>query len=193
MNVASQAIFVAVSFLFMMWFLYAVNFTIMAFTFWGMGLFLAASLFFVKETIPTQSPPYQGGEKEGIRSVFKEIRIFTSPPKTFLFSLLIVGLMALSVIGIYFEANRYIAEIYFARANYVSAIRFWQYDERYFQGLSQSIFLQYAPNIGLVYKETVTARSNEITFDANGEPIPVIDRVDYGLFYTQRFLQSGVN
>ncbi len=128
-----QAIFVAVSFLFIMWFIYAVNFTIMALAFWGMGLCLAVS---------TKSNIGAGASKE--------LRIFTSPPKTFLFSLLIVGLMVGITFGIYFELNRYIAEIYFTKAlstssgqaDYVSAIKLWQYDERYFQGLSQSIFLQ---------------------------------------------------
>ena len=47
MNVASQSIFVAVIFMFTMWFLYVANFTVLAFTFWGIGLFLAASLFFI--------------------------------------------------------------------------------------------------------------------------------------------------
>ncbi|MCX6813329.1 MAG: tetratricopeptide repeat protein [Candidatus Azambacteria bacterium] len=141
MNVASQAIFVAVSFLFIMWFLYVANFTVMAFTFWGMGLFLAAS--FLK---PTPTLPYQGGsqldfspDKGRLGGVF---RLFTSPPKTFLFSLLIVGLMVGVIIGIYFEANRYIAEIYFSKKDYASAIQFWQYDEQYFQSLSQAIFFQ---------------------------------------------------
>ena len=143
MNVASQAIFVAVTFLFIMWFLYAINFTVLAFVFWGIGLFLAASLFFILES--NQS-----------FGVFKEIKIFTSPPRTFLFSLLIVGLMVISLIGIYFEANRYIAEIYFGKAitasirndndatinNISRAIDFWPYDERYFQGLSQAVFFK---------------------------------------------------
>ena len=139
MNVASQAIFVAVSFLFIMWFLYVADFTIMAFTFWGMGLFLAASLFFMKET---EFPLVRNSVSNISKSMFKEIRIFTSPPKTFLFSLLIVGLMVGAAAGIYFEANRYIAEIYFSKADYASAIQFWQYDERYFQSLSQAIFFQ---------------------------------------------------
>jgi tetratricopeptide (TPR) repeat protein len=146
MNVASQAIFVAVTFLFIMWFLYAINFTILAFVFWGIGLFLAASLFFILES----------NQNLG---VFKEIKIFTSPPRTFLFSLLIVGLMVVSLIGIYFEANRYVAEIYFGKAvtlstssgqadndatinNVSRAINFWPYDERYFQGLSQAVFIK---------------------------------------------------
>ena len=153
-NVASQAIFVAVSFLFIMWFLYVVNFTVMAFAFWGMGLFLAASLFFIKEIKETEFPLVRNSVSN--ISMFKEIRIFTSPPKTFLFSLLIVGLMVGAVVGIYFEANRYIAEIYFSKAitasakndndatinNISRAIQFWQYDERYFQSLSQAIFFQ---------------------------------------------------
>ena len=122
----SRTIFVGVLLLFMMWFLYVANFTNMAFAFWGIGLFLAGTF------------------------VGKELKIFTSPPKTFLFSLVIVGLMTLSVAGVYFEINRYISEIYYSKAvstnsgqaDYVSAIKFWPYDERYFQGLSQSIFLQ---------------------------------------------------
>ncbi len=166
MNVASQAIFVAICYLFIMWFLYVANFTTMVFAFWGMGLFLAASLFSMKEEKkPTPTLPYQGGgknppdkgEERGLySSAFKELRIFTSPPKTFLFSLLIVGLMVSVVIGIYFEVNRYIAEIYFSKAfaasakndnsatinNISRAIQFWQYDERYFQSLSQTIFFQ---------------------------------------------------
>lgn len=155
MNVASQAIFVGVCFLFVMWFLYVVNFTAMALTFWGMGLFLATSLFFIMEN-PTQSSSYQGEEKGGVNSVFREYQIFNSPPKTFLFSLLIVGLMVGAVAGIYFEGNRYIAEIYFGKAveaaaqnksdetisDISKAINFWQYDERYFQGLSQALFSQ---------------------------------------------------
>ncbi len=144
MNVASQAIFVAVSFLFIMWFLYVANFTIMAFTFWGMGLFLAASMF------------------------FKEIRIFTSPPKTFLFSLLIVGLMVSVVVGIYFETNRYIAEIYFSKSDYASAIQFWQYDERYFQSLSQTIFFQLNDLLAKkdLPQETLRAQFQNITTNA---------------------------
>jgi len=151
---STQAIFVAVSFLFIMWFLYVANFTVMAFAFWGMGLFLAASLFFIKEIKETEFPLVRNSVSN--ISMFKEIRIFTSPPKTFLFSLLIVGLMVGAVVGIYFEANRYIAEIYFSKAitasakndndatinNISRAIQFWQYDERYFQSLSQAIFFQ---------------------------------------------------
>jgi len=121
-------LFVAVIFMFAMWFLYNASFTVMAFTFWGMGLFLAASSILE----------------------FGSIRIFTSPPKTFIFSLLIVGFMVASVIGIYFEINRYVAEIYFSKAlktssgqaDYASAIQLWPYDERYFEGLSQAVFFQ---------------------------------------------------
>lgn len=181
MNVASQAIFVGVSFLFIMWFLYVVNFTTVALTFWGMGLFLAASLFFIMEN-PTQSPPYQGGEKEGVNSVFREYQIFNSPPKTFLFSLLIVGLMVGAVSGIYFEANRYIAEVNFGKAikasaqnknaetisNISKSISFWQYDERYFQGLSQAVFFQL--NALLARKdlpqETLREQFQKITTDS---------------------------
>ncbi|MBU2081990.1 tetratricopeptide repeat protein [Patescibacteria group bacterium] len=127
MSVASQTTFIGVCFLFVMWFLYATNFTLMAFAFWGIGLFAAASFFFTKEENKVSG---------------SEIKIFTSPPKTFLFSLLFVGLMALSIMGLYFEANRYAAEISYSKGDYVSAVNFWQYDERYFQGLSQSIFIQ---------------------------------------------------
>jgi len=115
---------------------------------------LAASLFFIKEIKETEFPLVRNSVSN--ISMFKEIRIFTSPPKTFLFSLLIVGLMVGAVVGIYFEANRYIAEIYFSKAitasakndndatinNISRAIQFWQYDERYFQSLSQAIFFQ---------------------------------------------------
>lgn len=144
---ASMAIFVAVSFLFIMWFLYVVNFTVMAFTFWGMGLFLAMNRSGLTqiEADKRGSGNYQRESANNpykSASMFREIRIFTSPPKTFLFSLLIVGLMVGAVIGIYFEANRYIAEIYFSKSDLVSAIKFWQYDERYFQSLSQAIFFQ---------------------------------------------------
>jgi len=190
MNVASQAIFVAVSFLFIMWFLYVANFTIMAFTFWGMGLFLAASLFFIKEsrasliseTIPS---PRQGGANSSvseIHSAFKEIRIFTSPAKTFLFSFLIVGLMVGIIIGIYFETNRYIAEVYFSKAvsasakndnnatinNISRAIQFWQYDERYFQSLSQAIFFQLNDLLAKkdLPQETLKAQFQNITTNA---------------------------
>ena len=143
-GVASQTIFIGVCFLFAMWFLYAVNFTLMVFAFWGIGLFLAASFFFEREPTPTlpyqgggETPPLTRGGREGL-----ELKIFTSPPKTFLFSLLFVGLMALAVMGFYFETNRYIAEINFSKNDYASAVKFWRYDERYFQGLSQSIFLK---------------------------------------------------
>ncbi len=144
MNVASQAIFVAVIFLFIMWFLYVGNFTNLALAFWGMGLFLTASLFFIME-LPGQT-----------RSIFREFRIFTSPPKTFLFSLLIVGLMVGAIVGIYFEVNHYIAEIYFSKAvasssvsnnsetikNISRAIEFWPYDEKLFQSLAQATFFE---------------------------------------------------
>ncbi|MBI2635251.1 MAG: hypothetical protein HYW79_01775 [Parcubacteria group bacterium] len=148
MNVASQSIFAAVIFLFIMWFLYVGNFTNLAFAFWGIGLFLAASLFFIKE------------EKENVgnsvSNIFREIRIFTSPPKIFLFSLLIVGLMVGTVAGIYFEVNRYVAEIYFSKAVAASsagnnaktisdisrAIEFWPYDEKLFQSLAQATFFE---------------------------------------------------
>lgn len=141
---ASQAIFVGVCFLFIMWFLYVANFTNMAFVFWGMGLFLAASLF------------------------FREIRIFTSPPKTFLFSFLIVGLMVGAIAGIYFEANRYIAEIYFSKSDFVSAIKFWQYDERYFQSLSQATFSQLNDLLARkdLPQETLRAQFQNITTNA---------------------------
>lgn len=156
LNVTSQSIFVAVCFLFSMWFLYTANFTVMAFAFWGAGLFLAASLLFAKE------------QSENGRGVFKEFRIFTSPPKTFLFSLLIVGLMVLSVVGIYFESNRYIAEAYFSKTDYASAIKFWQYDERYFQNLSQSVFLKLSDLLAKkdLPQETVKTEFQNITTNA---------------------------
>ena len=195
MNVASQAIFVAVSFLFIMWFLYVANFTVMAFAFWGMGLFLAASLFFIQEqdkpTPNSPNPPHPSLIREGLDSspdkgrlggVYREIRIFTSPPKTFLFSLLIVGLMVGVVVGIYFETNRYIAEIYFSKAiaasakndndatinNISRAIQFWQYDERYFQSLSQAIFFQLNDLLAKkdLPQETLRAQFQNITTDA---------------------------
>ncbi|MDP3003945.1 MAG: hypothetical protein Q8N43_00320, partial [Candidatus Azambacteria bacterium] len=184
MNVASQAIFVAVSFLFIMWFLYVANFTVMAFTFWGMGLFLAASLFFIMESgglsiSEIKNSPISEIKKGG---VFKEIRIFTSPPKTFLFSLLIVGLMVGVIVGIYFETNRYIAEIYLSKAfaasakndndatinNISRAIQFWQYDERYFQSLSQAIFFQLNDLLAKkdLPQETLKAQFQNITTNA---------------------------
>ncbi|MEK7198225.1 MAG: hypothetical protein AAB648_02050, partial [Patescibacteria group bacterium] len=148
MNVASQAIFVGITYLFIMWFLYGVNFTIMAFAFWGIGLFLAASLFFIKET--------NVGSSVSNKSVFKEFLIFTSPQKTFLFSLLIVGIMVSMAVGVYFEVNRYVAEVYFGASvvasgggdneatlsNLLKATEFWKYDERYFQNLAQATFFQ---------------------------------------------------
>ena len=150
MNVASQSVFIGVSFLFLMWFLYVANFTTMAITFWGIGLFLAASLLFMTESGFTKS-----GNLDFVNP-FKEIRIFNSPPKTFLFSLLIVGLMVGAAIGIYFEANRYIAEVYFGKAvaeaakgnnagtisRISQAIDLWPYDERYFQSMAQAVFFE---------------------------------------------------
>lgn len=147
----SQLIFVAVIFMFAMWFLYAINFTTMAFAFWGIGLFLAMNRSGLTQIEADQRGNYQHESVGNPRkSAFREIRVFTSPPKTFIFSLLIVGLMVGAVVGIYFEINRYIAELYFSKAlktssgqaNYASAIQFWPYDERYFQGLSQAVFLE---------------------------------------------------
>ncbi|MEK7178529.1 MAG: hypothetical protein AAB721_02655, partial [Patescibacteria group bacterium] len=183
MNVASQAIFVAVSFLFIMWFLYVANFTVMVFTFWGMGLFLAASLFFIKETeFPLVRNSVSNISEIRHKSAFREIRIFTSPPKTFLFSLLIVGLMVGVIVGIYFETNRYIAEIYLSKAfaasakndndatinNISRAIQFWQYDERYFQSLSQAIFFQLNDLLAKkdLPQETLKAQFQNITTNA---------------------------
>ena len=159
-NVASQAVFIGVCFLFIMWFLYVANFTVMAFTFWGMGLFLAASLISEIRSPTSRSP------EVGLR--ISEIRIFTSPSKIFLFSLLIIGLMVGVVAGIYFEANRYIAEIYFSKANYVSAIQFWQYDERYFQSLSQATFLELNDLLAKkdLPQETLRAQFQNITTSA---------------------------
>src|SRR3989344_1434916 len=151
MNIASQSIFVAIIFMFAMWFLYVASFTLMAFTFWGIGLFLSASLFFIKET-SGQAP----SSKLQALSTFKEIRIFTSAPKTFIFSLLIVALMIGAAAGVYFEVNRYVAEIYFGKAitasgkgdneatigNLNRAAEFWKYDERYFQSLAQATFFK---------------------------------------------------
>ena len=125
----------------------------MALTFWGMGLFLAASLFFIEESDRTNMTDRT---YMTYKPVFKEYKIFNSPPKTFLFSLLIIGLMVGAVAGIYFETNRYIAEVYFDKAvkasaqnnsdetisNITKAVGFWKYDERYFQGLAQAIFFQ---------------------------------------------------
>jgi len=175
MGVASQAVFIGVCFLFAMWFLYVANFTIMTFTFWGIGLFLAASFFSVSENKPTPPLPYQGGrqtsspDKGRLGGVsFREFRIFTSPPKTFLFSLLIVGLMVAAVVGIYFETNRYIAEIYSSKKDYASAVQFWQYDERYFQGLSQAIFSQLNDLLAKkdLPQETLKAQFQNITANA---------------------------
>lgn len=144
MNVASQSIFAAVIFMFAMWFLYVASITLMAFTFWGIGLFLAASLHNKQQTTNNRQQT----------AVFKELLIFTSAPKTFIFSLLIVALMIGAAVGVYFEANRYIAEIYFGKAiaasgkgdneatinNLNLAAEFWKYDERYFQSLAQATF-----------------------------------------------------
>src|SRR3989344_5859975 len=150
MNIASQSVFVAIIFMFAMWFLYVANITIMAFTFWGIGLFLSASL------IVGSSVSNISHRRWGKVSAFKEIRIFTSAPKTFIFSLLIVALMIGAVAGIYFEITRYVAEIYFGKAitasgkgdseatigNLNRAAEFWNYDERYFQSLSQATFFK---------------------------------------------------
>jgi tetratricopeptide (TPR) repeat protein len=169
MNVASQSIFVAVIFMFAMWFLYITDITLMAFTFWGVGLFLAASLMFIMES--NQS-----------RGVFKEIRIFTSAPKTFIFSLAIVALMVGAIVGVYFEANRYAAEVYFGKAiaasgkgdneaainNLAKAADFFKYDERYFQTLAQATF--YELNALLAKKdisqEALRAQFQNITTNA---------------------------
>lgn len=72
------------------------------------------------------------------------------------------------VAGIYFEANRYIAEIYFSKANYVSAIQFWQYDERYFQSLSQATFLELNDLLAKkdLPQETLRAQFQNITTSA---------------------------
>lgn len=162
MNVASQAIFVGITYLFIMWFLYSANFTVLVFAFWGIGLFLAASLFFLMET----DRSYMSDKTDKTdradrtygtdRSVFKEILIFTSPQKTFIFSLLIVALMIGTVSLVYFEVNRYVAEVYFGKAvtssvkgdnegtlvNLNKSTEFWKYDERYFQNLAQATFFR---------------------------------------------------
>lgn len=153
MNVASQSIFVAVIFMFTMWFLYVANFTVLAFTFWGIGLFLAASLFFIMEN----DKSYETNRTDRTHKlVFKEIRIFTSAPKTFIFSLLIVVLMVGAAAGVYFEVTKYIAEVYFGKAiassvkgdneatlgNLNRAVEFWKYDDRYFQSLAQATFFK---------------------------------------------------
>ncbi|MBI4919712.1 tetratricopeptide repeat protein [Candidatus Azambacteria bacterium] len=150
-DAVSQSMFVGVCFLFIMWFLYAANFTVMAFTFWGIGIFLAAS------TSSRQAA-----------SSFKEIRLFTSPPRIFLFSLLIVVLMVGAAAGFYFETNRYIAEVYFSKADYVSAVKFWQYDERYFQNLSKTIFSQLNDLLSRkdLPQETMRAQFQNITANA---------------------------
>ncbi|KKS26576.1 MAG: hypothetical protein UU84_C0025G0004, partial [Candidatus Yanofskybacteria bacterium GW2011_GWC2_41_9] len=71
-------------------------------------------------------------------------------------SLLIVALMIGAAAGVYFEVNRYVAEIYFGKAitasgkgdseatigNLNRAAEFWKYDERYFQSLSQATFFK---------------------------------------------------
>lgn len=142
-NVLAQASFVSVFFMFVMWFLYNTNFTNMALTFWGVGLFLTSSLYFSHESGETQKR-------------FKEIALFTSPQKTFLLSLLVVVLMAASVAAIYGEVERYAGEYYFSKAleanaarnatatidSLTKAISFWSYDERYWQSLGQAIFFQ---------------------------------------------------
>lgn len=161
MNVASQSIFVAVLFLFIIWFLYPANFTNLTFAFWGIGLFLAAALSFIEEQ------PSFAKASEG-KSVFKELLIFTSPPKTFIFSLLIVALMVGAIAVIYFEANRYIAEVYFSKSDYASAISFWSHDERYFQGLAQATFLKLNDLFAQkdLPQEEIKARFQNITTNA---------------------------
>jgi len=150
MNIASQSVFVAVIFMFAMWFLYVANIALMAFTFWGIGLFLAASL--VGSSVSNISNNFG---RRGLTQT-KEFLIFTSAPKTFIFSLLIVALMIGAAAGVYFEVNRYVAEIYFGKAitasgkgdneaiigNLNRAAEFWKYDERYFQSLSQATFFK---------------------------------------------------
>ena len=150
MNVASQSIFVAVIFMFAMWFLYVASITLMVFTFWGIGLFLAALLGTSDVLIRTSNVH---------KFAFKELLIFTSAPKTFIFSLLIVALMIGAAVGVYFEVNRYAAEVYFGKAitlstssgqaandevikNLNRATEFWSYDERYFQSLAQATFFK---------------------------------------------------
>lgn len=171
MNIASQAVFVAVLFLFAMWFLYAANFTNLTFAFWGIGLFLAASLSSISEIsgfTKSKSPDFVN---HSTKTVFKEIQIFTSPPKIFIFSLLIVGLMVGAVVAIYFETNRYVAEIYFSRGSAIStskAISFWPYDERYFQSLAQAVFLELNDLLAKkdLPQEEIRAQFQNITTDA---------------------------
>lgn len=64
--------------------------------------------------------------------------------------------MAGAAVGVYFEINRYIAEVYFGKAaaavsrgnneatinNISRAVEFFKYDERYFQSLAQAVFLR---------------------------------------------------
>lgn len=143
MNVMSQAGFVAVLYMFLIWFLSPTNFTNLLFTFWGVGIFLSSTLFF----------SYESGEESGR---WRELNIFTSPQKTFLFSLVLVVLMAASIAGLYFETERYISENYFSRAltanaakdnagtmsNLEKAVGHWKYDEKYHQSLAQATFFQ---------------------------------------------------
>jgi len=89
------------------------------------------------------------------------------------------------IIGIYFEANRYIAEIYFSKAialstnsgqaandatinNISRALQFWQYDERYFQSLSQATFFQLNDLLAKkdLPQETLKAQFQNITTNA---------------------------
>ena len=168
-NVLAQASFVGVFFMFVMWFLYNTNFTNMALTFWGIGLFLASSLYFSHESGETQKR-------------FKEIALFTSPQKTFLLSLLVVALMTASVAAVYGEVKRYGGEYYFSKAleanaarnttvtidNLTKAINFWGYDERYWQSLGQATFVQLNALFAEknITQEVLRARFQSITSSA---------------------------
>lgn len=49
----------------------------------------------------------------------------------------------------------------------------------------------YAPNIGLVYSESISAESQTISIDNSGEAIPVIDRVEVGEFIYKSLVAYG--
>ncbi len=145
-GVISKSVFAAVIFIFTMWFLYSADFTVMVFAFWGMGIFAAASRSFAEEKSPrngTTGAVFGNIPRaETANSGFKDLEIFTTPPRVFVFSLLTVALMVAAVAAFYFEANRYAAENYFTQGDYASAVKFWQYDDRYYRALAQNVFSQ---------------------------------------------------
>jgi hypothetical protein len=57
----------------------------------------------------------------------------------------------------------------------------------------ENVYELYAPEIGLLYSESIKAESQNVIIGSSGEPIPVLNRVEVGEFFFKTLIDYGDN